>query len=43
MDHSFTLDGDLLIFTRTNDKDVPREGRVQTIFEAHYQKSQLPE
>ena len=41
--YTFTLDGDLLIFTRTNDKDVPEENRVQTTFEAHYQKSQVTE
>ena len=41
--YTFTLAGDLLIFTRTNDKDVPEENRVQTTFEAYYQKSQVTE
>ena len=37
--YTFTLDGNLLIFSRTNDEDVPEEDRVQTVFEAYYQKS----
>ena len=39
--YTFALDGDILIFHRTNDKDVPEEERVQTRYEAHYQRSQL--
>ncbi|MCZ0932528.1 MAG: hypothetical protein OXJ52_05185 [Oligoflexia bacterium] len=39
--YTFALDGDILIFYRTNDKDVPAEERVQTRYEAHYRISQL--
>ena len=41
--YTFTLNGNLLVFHRTNDKDIPEEDRVQTAFEAHYQKSQMTE
>ena len=39
--YTFTLNklnDRVLIFSRTNDEDVPEEGRVQTNFEAHYRK-----
>ena len=32
------LNDRVLIFSRTNDEDVPEEGRVQTNFEARYHK-----
>ena len=36
--YTFTLDGNSLIFSRTNDEGVPEEGCVQTTFEARYHK-----
>ena len=41
--YTFTLEEDLLIFHRTNDKDAPEENRIQTRFEAHYQRTQVTE
>ena len=39
--YSFALDGKRLIFTRTNDKNLPEENRFQSVFKALYKRTSV--